>query len=443
VIVSGSASVIDSKVLLTLARPCHFVFLTFLQLGAIPNMCLRESSDKRTFVIVGAGAAGAAAAEELRQANFTGRIILLSRERYLPYDRLQCSKDIKLNIDSMLLRSKDFYDRIGVEVRLGVSASEIDIKHKKLKISDGSTLPFDKALIATGSDARQVVDPSLLDNAFVLRTYDDLERLRAKMRGAKNFVVVGSSFIGLEACSMIKKHFDDEQDQHQSSSHIQITVIGMEKFPLERVLGAEVGQALLALHQENGVRFVMETVLQPSDYSTQSGSITAIKTKNETLPADIVIVGAGAIASLQKEGDAAGFWSSTVPPVAPSGTLRVIGHPLLGNNSIAVDQHMHVANDVYAAGDIAEIPFKGDRIRVEHWGMAEQQGRVAAFHMAGSSDHRAVLDAVPFFWTKQYGVSVRYVGYCSKPDKILVRLPVFFDATTHSFQHFLICFPSG
>jgi pyruvate/2-oxoglutarate dehydrogenase complex dihydrolipoamide dehydrogenase (E3) component len=165
----------------------------------------------------------------------------------------------------------------------------------------------------------------------------------------------------------------------------------------------------------------METSLQPSDYSTCGGAISFIKTKNESIPAEIVIVGAGAIPSLQKDDGSAGFWSSTVPPAAPPGTLRVVGHPLLFNNSISVDQHMHVANGVYAAGDIAEMAFKGDRVRVEHWGMAEQQGRVAAFHMAGSSDHRATLDAVPFFWTKQYGVSVRYVGYCSKPDKIIVR----------------------
>jgi NADPH-dependent 2,4-dienoyl-CoA reductase/sulfur reductase-like enzyme len=223
---------------------------------------------------------------------------------------------------------------------------------------------------------------------------------------------------------MIRKHFDDAKVEGQSSPQILITVIGMEKVPLERVLGAEIGGALQTLHQENGVRFLMETSLQPPDYVTQGGIITAIKTKNETLPADIVIVGAGAIPSLQKEGSA-GFWSSTVPPVAPPGTLRVIGHPLLGNNGIAVDQHMHVANGVYAAGDIAEMPFKGDRIRVEHWGMAEQQGRVAAFHMAGRTDRRAVLDAVPFFWTKQYGTSVRYVGYCSKPDRILVRFDSF------------------
>lgn len=398
-------------------------------------MCSHTSSDTRTFVIVGAGAAGAAAAEALRQANFTGRIILLSRERHLPYDRLQCSKDLSKKLESMLLRSKDFYRRIDVEVRLGVSGSEIDIQRKELKLSDGSTLQFDKALIATGSDARQVVDPSALDNAFVLRTYDDLERLRAKICGAKNFVIVGSSFIGLEACSMIRKHFDDAKVEGQSSPQILITVIGMEKVPLERVLGAEIGGALQTLHQENGVRFLMETSLQPSDYVTQGGIITAIKTKNETLPADIVIVGAGAIPSLQKEGSA-GFWSSTVPPVAPPGTLRVIGHPLLGNNGIAVDQHMHVANGVYAAGDIAEMPFKGDRIRVEHWGMAEQQGRVAAFHMAGRTDRRAVLDAVPFFWTKQYGTSVRYVGYCSKPDRILVRFDSFVFAT---FLPLLFC----
>jgi NADPH-dependent 2,4-dienoyl-CoA reductase/sulfur reductase-like enzyme len=219
---------------------------------------------------------------------------------------------------------------------------------------------------------------------------------------------------------MIRKHFDDTKVEDQISPKFQITVIGMEKVPLERVLGAEVGRALQALHQENGVRFLMETSLQPSDYVTQGGTITSIKTKNETLPADIVIVGAGAIPSLQREGSV-GFWFSTVPPVAPLGTLRVTGHPLLDNNGISVDQHMHVANGVYAAGDIAEMAFKGDRIRVEHWGMAEQQGRVAAFHMAGRSDHRAVLDAVPFFWTKQYGTSVRYVGYCSKPDQILVR----------------------
>ena len=419
VIVSGSASAIDSKVQLSCLLHealCNVV----LQHGALPAMCSHESSDKRTFVIIGAGAAGAAAAEALRQAKFAGRIILLSRERHLPYDRLQCSKDLDKKLESMLLRSKDFYHQIGVEVRLGVSGHEIDIQRKVLKLSDGSAVSFDKALIATGSDARQVVDASALDNAFVLRTYDDLERLRTRMRGAKNFVIVGSSFIGLEACSMIKKHFDDAKDE--DASHIRITVIGMEKFPLERVLGAEVGQALQALHQENGVRFLMETSLLPSDYSTNGGSITSIKTKHELLPTDIVIVGAGAIPSLQNEDSSTGFWSTTVPAVAPPATLRVIGHPLLRNNGISVDQHMHVANGVYAAGDIAEMSFKGERIRVEHWGMAEQQGRVAAFHMAGGSDRKAVLDAVPFFWTKQYGTSVRYVGYCSKPDKILVRL---------------------
>jgi NADPH-dependent 2,4-dienoyl-CoA reductase/sulfur reductase-like enzyme/nitrite reductase/ring-hydroxylating ferredoxin subunit len=346
-------------------------------------------NDKRLFLIIGGGAAGVTCAETLRQVGYKGKILVLSKEKYLPYDRTKLSKGTAFQVDKLLLRPEEFYAQHHIEFKLGVEVIELDPEKKSVILRSGETITYDRCLVATGGVPRTLpVIGMNSKNIFILRDIDDARKVMEGTRD-KHVVIVGSSFIGMETASIIVKNCKS------------VVVLGMEKVPFERVLGTEIGAVLQKFHEKNGIQFKMEAVV--AEFKTENDLVTAVVLKNgDVLPCEAVVLGAGIV-------PATSF-------VKPTGGIKI--HPR--DKSIICDQYLQAADGVYAAGDIATFPYFGlnnKEIRVEHWGFAQTQGMIAAMNMMGQN---VPLHNVPFFWTTIFGKSVRYSGFALEYDEVII-----------------------
>jgi len=346
-----------------------------------PEMATREDDDERRTLIIGAGAAGAAAAETLRESGFTGEILVISEDSELPYDRPNLSKAFLSGEGEaawLPLRSEDFYDEYDIEFELDASVEHLDVDAHRVTLADGSTLTYDAALVATGGEPLQPPIAGLeLDNVHLLRSQTDANKIIDDLDDAERAVVVGSSFIGMEVAASLR-HRD-----------IDVTVASLESVPFENTLGAEVGAYFEKLHRDNGVDFELgDGVSEFVGDGDEADSV--VLGDDTTLDADVFIVGVG---------------------VRPATSFLADSDiDLDGQGGIVVDEGLEAAEDVYAAGDVASFPHPetGDLTRIEHWRLAEQQGRRAARRIAGED---VEFDALPFFWTRQFGASFKYVGH--------------------------------
>lgn len=353
--------------------------------GKVPlPLCKRDPKNKSTYVIVGGGAAGLAAAETLRQEGFTGRVVLISKENHLPYDRPVLSKKlpIKGKIDGLYLRSAEYFAGGDIETMLGVCVEKIDTGKKSIKFDGSSTeLSYDKILVATGGSPRDLFLPGgTAGNVFVLRTIDDAVAINelAAEKGQK-VVIIGGSFIGMElASTLIQKGVD-------------VTIVSKTAVPYERVLGKKVGAFFANLLSEREVRFIGNTSAKYLRTEHASGLVNAVELDDgDVLPADAVVIGAGVI---------------------PNCAL-VEGVKFAADGSIPVNPFLESRDvkDVFAAGDVCSFPYirtGGSDLRVEHWDVAIQQGRTAAKNMLGQN---IPYHEIPYFWTMIFGKSLRYVG---------------------------------
>jgi NADPH-dependent 2,4-dienoyl-CoA reductase/sulfur reductase-like enzyme/nitrite reductase/ring-hydroxylating ferredoxin subunit len=344
---------------------------------------LKETPEK--IVIVGGGAAGFAAAEMLRREKFAGEIVMLSDEAAAPVDRPNLSKDYlagSAQADWIPLRSDDFYRDLKIDLRLGVEVASIDVAGRAVVLKDGARLNYDRLLLATGAEPNRLPVPGAdRPNVHVLRTLDDSNAIIANAKDARRAVVIGASFIGLEAAASLR------------ARDIEVHVVGPEKIPMERVLGPQMGQFVRALHEEHGVIFHLEEGVSAIDERgvvLKSGALIA---------ADLVVVGIGVKPRLS---------------LAEQAGLAI-------DRGVVVDRHLQTSvPGIYAAGDIARWPdpHSGQNIRVEHWVVAERQGQVAARNMLGA---REPFNAVPFFWSQHYDIPINYVGHAEKWDQIVVH----------------------
>ena len=353
------------------------------------------NADHRTFVILGAGAAGAHAAETLRVANFQGRIIMATQDDLLPYDRTRLSKDYfngKVSREQMPLRSAEFYHDHDIEVWLNKPAVRVDAQTKTMQFADGDTLSYDALLLATGGKPRQLEVPGAeLQNVLTLRSFSDCDRILAAAKTATQAVVIGSSFIGMEAAAGL------------AQQGVKVTVVSPDAVPFEKTLGHEIGSVFQQVHEEQGVAFQLGRKV---DRLEGSGKVEAaildtggsFASRSVRLPADLVIVGIG------------------VQP-ATEFVNGVERHAK--DHSISTNDYLQAADGLYAAGDIARYPDwrTGESIRVEHWRIAAQQGRIAAYNMMGKPTK---FRAVPMFWTMQFKFPLRYVGHAEQWDELIV-----------------------
>ncbi|RUS22322.1 hypothetical protein BC937DRAFT_89651 [Endogone sp. FLAS-F59071] len=377
----------------------------------------------KTVVILGGGASGTTTAENLREQGFAGRIIVVSRESYYPIDRPQLSKKVDIGDPaSIQLRNVAFWEELGVEFLLSTvrrvafcfcqlffrhiltnSAQSVDTNAKTVTLSSGSQLSYDTLVLATGAYARTVPIPGIdLGNVFTLRTVDNANTIfqAVKASGSNpNVVIIGSSFIGMELASAFSKTLKTAEAEPAGT----VTVVGREEVPFQRVLGKQIGEALMNLHTSQKVQFRMKAGVNAFT-AGGDGKVSSVQlTSGEELPADVVILGTG---------------------VSPQ-TDYLKGNDafkLQRDGSLKVDKHFNVEGhkDVYAVGDIARFHWEltGEDLRVEHWSHAENTGRFVAFNILGGNRS---FDKVPYFWTAQQGKSIRYAGYASSFDDIIIQ----------------------
>ncbi len=333
-----------------------------------------------TFVIVGAGLAGAKAAETLRAEGFDGRIVLVGDEPDRPYERPPLSKEYlqgKKPREKAFVHEQGWYGEHQVELRTGTTAAGLDTAAHMVTLDSGETITYTKLLIATGAVPRPLPVPGAdLDTVMTLRRLPDSEKIKTFLRSDVRLVVVGAGWIGLEVAAAAR------------TAGAEVTVVEVAPLPLQRVLGDEAARVFADLHREHGVDLRFEAAV---------GEIRpdAVVLKDGTeLPADAVVIGVGVAPAVG---------------LAEAGGLKI-------ENGIVTDEAFHTsAPDVYAAGDVANVqhPLLGRRIRVEHWANALNSGPAAAKSMLGQA---VSYEKLPYFYTDQYDLGMEYNGYAEAGD---------------------------
>jgi len=350
------------------------------------------SNAGKCVVIVGGGPSAQACAETLRTRcpnPWDGRIVMLTEEATGPYDRTKLSKALATKAEEMLLRQPDFYQRAGIELKTGSKVVSLNTTENRVETENGEVHPYDYCVLATGSSPRTLPlqGASGAKNLMVLRTPEDANRIAAQSE-QKNVVIIGSSFIGMEVAAFLSK---------QAAS---VTVVGNTKAPFSNVLGEEVGQWMRQLHESKGVKFQMETCPKELLTDPDTGNVTKVVLDNgQELEADLCVVGIG-----------------VVPNTA---FAKGSGLKMDSRGFVEVDGNLRssVAN-VFAAGDIAKFPLDLPNLAnspappqaaIGHWQLALSHGKTSGMNVA--SETTTPVRTVPFFWSMQYGKSVRYAGH--------------------------------
>ncbi len=347
-----------------------------------PPVPARKSSPAapRRVVIVGGGAAGNAAAEMLRREGFDGSLTLLSADTSVPYDRPNLSKDYLAGTapeEWIPLRSEDFYAEQRIDLRLGTRVTGITPARHEVSLERGGTVPYDALLLATGaSPVRPRLPGADLPHVFTLRSLADARAIIARATKGSRALVLGASFIGLEVAASLR------------ARGVDVQVAAPDAIPMERVLGPELGRFVRKLHEEHGVVFHLGRTGQAIDSSAVTLS------DGTRVPADLVVLGVGV---------------RPVVDLAQAAGLEV-------DNGVLVDAALRSSvPDIFVAGDAArwQDARTGERMRVEHWVVAERQGQSVARTMLGGT---APFDDVPFFWSAHYDVTFSYVGHATQWD---------------------------
>ncbi len=351
-----------------------------------------HAHDDRTFVVVGAGLAGARAVDALRAKGFGGRLVLIGDEAERPYERPPLSKGYLNGVDerdSVFVHPAEWYDDHQVDLRLWTTVTAIDRTSRHVEIATGEPIRYDKLLLATGSRPR--LWPGLAENmagVHYLRRIGQSDVLKATIAASRSLVVIGAGWIGLEIAAAAR------------TAGVAVTVVESADLPLLRVLGPEVAQVFADLHREHEVD--LRLGVQIAEIVVTDERATGVRLSDGVLiSADAIVIGIGAIPNTELAGTAG---------------LDV-------DNGVLVDAGLTSSDpDVYAAGDIAnaEHPLLGRRIRVEHWANADRQPAIAAGSMLGES---AGYDELPYFYTDQYDLGMEYLGYVEPGsyDRVVFR----------------------
>ncbi len=340
-------------------------------------------------IIVGAGLAGAKAAEGARLQGWDGPIRLCGDEHHLPYERPHLSKGILIGTEqpkSALVHGDAFYASHEVDVLLGAAATNVDLSDRTVVLDGGRRLRFAKLVLATGSTPRRPPIPGIdLDHVYTFRTLDDAWALRDRLLPGHRVAVVGASWIGTEIASCARQR------------GCEVVMIDPQSTPLERVLGAEVGARFAMLHAEHGVELFMDAGVAAI---VGSDAVEGVRLDDgTTLEADTVVVGVGVTPNVA---------------LAAEAGLGV-------DNGVLVEASLVTSHpDVYAAGDIANAvhPVLGRRVRVEHWANALHQGLAAGANAAGAT---APFDRIPYFYSDQYDMGMEYSGWPIPWDDVVFR----------------------
>jgi 3-phenylpropionate/trans-cinnamate dioxygenase ferredoxin reductase subunit len=346
----------------------------------------------RHVVIVGGGLAGAKTAEALRAQEFDGDVTLLAAEPHLPYERPPLSKGYligKATFDEAIVHPEDWYRDHRIDLRRGTRADAIDAIGHRVGLADGTTIGYDKLVLATGAQPRRLLLPGAdAEAVYYLRTREDSDAIRACFGHGQRLVVIGGGWIGLEVAAAAR------------GEDTQVTVLEAAALPLLGVLGPEVAQVFADLHRAHGVEFDLGVRIEA--ITTSGGRATGVQLSDgTTIAADAIVVGVGAVPDLA---------------LAESAGLDL-------DNGVLVDACLRSSDpDIYAVGDLAnqDHPVFGHRVRVEHWATALKQPAVAVAALLGQPTPYTEL---PYFYSGQYDLSLEYVGHAPNGsyDQVVVR----------------------
>ncbi|XP_046442714.1 apoptosis-inducing factor 3-like isoform X2 [Daphnia pulex] len=361
-------------------------------------LCKTSKDSNEVVLIIGSGAAGHSCAETLRQEGFTGRVIIVTKDEHLPYDRTKLSKAMNLEAKLLSLRSNEYYSKGDIKFMFENSVEGVDVEAKSVLLSNGVILNYSSLVVATGGRPRPVPCPGThLANVFLLRTPNDANRIHTIANNKEiSVVIVGTSFIGMEVAAYLV-------DKAAS-----VTVVGRSSTPFAHVFGSLIGRRLQQLHEEKGVKFIMDSEVGEL-LGDEEGKLTeVILTCGRTLKADILVAGLGVLPSTE--------------------FLRDSEIVLDSRGFVPVDEHMRTnCRDVYAVGDIASFPLHAKEenetrklVNIGHWQMALHHGRTAALTIMGRSEP-IYKTTVPFFWSSMFGKSVRYCGYAPQFDDVVIH----------------------
>lgn len=353
-----------------------------------------------TAVIIGAGHVAGQAVASLRQGGFTGHVVLVGEEPYLPYQRPPLSKKFlagELDMERLFLRHEHFYPEHGVELRLGTRAERIDRQRREVHLSSGAKIGYDRLLIAIGSQARHLHAPGAdLPGIFYLRNIDDVRRIQTRWAPGKRLVVIGGGYIGLEVAAVATTH------------GLKVTVIEIA----DRLMGRTVAPAVSAFYEEAhrnaGVDIRCNTAV--TEFRAAGEGLTVICDGGTEVPADLVLAGIGILPNTQLASDAG----------------------LACENGILVDEHCRTSDPrVFAAGDCTNHPnsLLGRRLRLESVQNAQEQAKTAAAAICGNALPYA---QIPWFWSDQYDLKLQIVGLATDYTSAVVRG----DPKTRSFMVF-------
>jgi 3-phenylpropionate/trans-cinnamate dioxygenase ferredoxin reductase component len=342
-----------------------------------------------TLVVVGAGFAGAKAVETLREEGFGGRVVLVGDEPDRPYERPPLSKDYlrgEAERETIYVHAEDWYAERDVELRLGAGVTALDVGARSVELAGGERIAYDGLLLATGAEPKRLPIPGAdLEGVLYLRSVADSDALRARLERGGSVVVVGGGWIGCEVAASARQ------------SGLEVTVIEPQSLPLAGVLGPELGAVYRDIHADNGVRLRLGTGVSAFE---GSGAVERVRLADgSAVDCDFVVVGVGVRPRTQLA-ERAGI---------------AVGDGILVDERLATD-----APGVFAAGDVASAlhPFYGERVRVEHWATALEQGPHAARAMLGGT---APYEKLPYFFSDQYDVGMEYAGFARRWDRVVFR----------------------
>jgi 3-phenylpropionate/trans-cinnamate dioxygenase ferredoxin reductase subunit len=344
------------------------------------------------FVIVGAGLAGATAAQTLHESGFDGPVVLIGDEAEPPYERPPLSKDYLMGTtdrDGTFVHPRHWYSDHGIDLRLGVPVTDIDPAGHRVRLADHSQLGYRKLLLTTGSSPRRLGIPgAIMGRGHYLRRIGDSDRIKEIFGTASHIVIIGGGWVGLETAAAARV------------AGIEVTVLEAGELPLLRVLGQRVALIFAGLHRGHGVN--LRCNVQVAEITGIDDHATGVQLSDGSrIAGDAVIIGAGIIPNTH---------------LAEQAGLKI-------DNGIRVDEHLRTSDeDIYAAGDVANAyhPLLGRHLRVEHWANALHQAPIAASSMLGLD---AVYDRLPYFFTDQYDLGMEYTGYAEPGgyDDVLLR----------------------
>ncbi|NYF57156.1 NAD(P)/FAD-dependent oxidoreductase [Micromonospora purpureochromogenes] len=348
-------------------------------------------TQQRPFVIVGAGLAGARAAQTLREEGFDGRIVLFGEETERPYERPALSKGLLLRTserDSVFVHDAGWYADHDVDLRTDTRVTALDRRSRQVTVADGQRFHYDRLLLATGSRARNLPIPGAhLDGVLRLRTLADSDRISEALVDEANVVIVGAGWIGLEVAAAAR------------TRGAAVTVVETADLPLQSVLGDQLATVFADLHRAHGVTFHFGAQVHEFHGSNRVSAV--LLADGTVLPADLVVIGVG---------------------VQPNTELAEQAGLAIGNG-VLVDDTLRTSDpDIWAAGDLANAhhPMLGTRVRVEHWANALHSGPAAARGMLGQA---VSYDRLPYFYTDQYELGMEYTGHAppGSYDRVVVR----------------------